>query len=433
LTPAVEAAKDLVRWLLPPGLLRWLYRRMTLSYIAGLSTECDPSRKTVLVVNHLYDQDIRALQLANNRYNLVVVDFEILFKSGRLYITESVRNQRAPYGGEPEENLTAFRQECRLMLESLGRKFELDVIVAPSDGLAFIREFIVAAREDGIPTVILDKEGAISPHAFDIISKRLRDFAPFISDHLYVWSDRQVQFWNNIGVSSDKITVVGQARSDLFFREKNRDIDALFPVAQPLIGYFSFDDSAYMPRERLDAGWTWRKLKHETLDDLMTLAEENPGYNFVVKAHPQQLDLAEIRAKYRRDNLVVVGGAQIANELIQRSELIIGFQTTGMIEAMFLKRRVIYTAWDDNYRRALVDDLLPLLEARGIVIADTRSQFNDVCRRFFAGDVSDFEFGEDDRAARDRFVNEYLYRPDGHVCERFYDELDRFLSETTIQ
>ncbi len=432
-TPAIEAAKDLVRCLLPQWLLRPLYRFLTMKYIDSLTAEYDSSRKTILVINHHYDQDLRALRLANKRFNLVVVDFDIIFKSGRLYFTRPVRDQRAPYAGEPEENRLAFRRECHRMLESLDRKFQPDVILTPSDGYAFIREFIMAARERGLPTVVLDKEGTVSPYAFDIIAKRLRDFAPFMSDHLYVWSERQRQFWSKIGVDDTRITVVGQARSDLFFFEHKRDIDKLFPKVQPLIGHFSYDDFAYMPREYLDRGVTWSQLKRETMTALVSLAEANPGYNFLVKAHPQQLDLAELQARFHRNNLIVVGGGQIANELIQRSELIIGFQTTGLIEAMLLGRRVIYTGWDETYRAELTDDLLPLHRAKGIIVAETRERFNEVCRRFFAGDMSDFEFGDEDKAARDSFVNDYLYRPDGHVCERFYDELDRFLGEKTVQ
>lgn len=403
-----------------------------MNYINSLDIEIDPHRKTVLVINHLFDQDLRALRLANQHYNLVILDFEILFKSGRLYFSKPVWAQRAPYVEEAEQNRVAYFNECRLIFNRIRERWNPGVIVVPSDGFAFIREFIAVAREDGIKTVVLDKEGTISPYAFEAVAKRIRDLCPFMSDHIYLWSERQREFWNKIGVADDKITIIGQARSDLFHVEKNRDIDALFPRVQPLIGYFSFDDSAYMPRDKLDRGMTWRRLKTETLEDLMVLAKEHPNYNFVIKAHPQQLDLGQLREQYRRENLKVVGGARIGNELIQRSELIIAFQTTAVIEAMLLKRKVIYTAWDENYKRYLLDDLLPFHKAPGIVVAQSRDRFNEVCRRFFAGDFSDFDFSPAQRQAREEFVNEYLWRPDGHVCERFFKELDRFLGETPV-
>jgi hypothetical protein len=235
-----------------------------------------------------------------------------------------------------------------------------------------------------------------------------------------------------MGVATAQITVVGQARSDLFHAEQNRNIDDLFPSVQPLIGCFTFDDKAYMPLEKLDQGMTWHRLKTETLDDLVQLAAEHPEYNFLVKAHPQQQDLHWLRQNYERDNLVVAGGSDIAGELIQRAELIIAFQTTAVIEAMFLKRRVIYTGWDENYNRFLLDDLLPFHKAPGIVAVSSRSRFGEVCRSFFKGDFREFEFSDEEVRARDRFVDEYLYQPDGHVCERFFRELDRLLSEATI-
>jgi hypothetical protein len=430
---ALIQIKDMARHFLPRPIVRVLYRWMAQRYIAGLRPVWDPDRPTILVINHLYDQDLRALRHANRRYNLVVVDFEIMFKSGKLYFSKPVRALLSPYDGEPEGRRLAYRAECRLMFAALRRRFHPAVILTPSDNFAFIREFLTAAREVGVPTVVYDKEGTISPYALAGHAARIRHFAPFMSDHLFVWSRRQVQFWNNIGVPASRITVVGQARSDLFFAEASRDVDRLFSVVRPLITCFSFDDKAYIPPEYLDRGITWRQLKSEIMADLMALAAANPGYNFVVKAHPQQLDLEALQRQYRRDNLVVVGGAQIGNELIQRSELIIAFQTTAVIEAMLLKRRVIYTAWDETYNQLLLDDLLPFHRAEGIVIARTRAQFNDVCRRFFAGDLSDFDFSPEQETAREQFVNEYLYKPDGHVCERFFAELDRFLNETAVR
>lgn len=428
----LEAIKDAIRFLLPGFILRYFYRWMTMNYLKSLDAKIDPTRKTILVINHFYDQDLRALQLANRRYNLVILDFEIMFKSGRLYFTKPVHNLLAPYDEEPEQNRLAFRRECDLMFAFLSQKFKPNCILTPSDSFAFIREFITVARQNGVPTVVFDKEGTVSPYALEAHAARIRNFAPFMSDHLYAWSERQRQFWNNVGVVDSKITVVGQARSDLFFAEKRHDVDKLFERKQPLITYFTLDDHAYIPPRQAERGLSWEKLKRETFEDLVAFAGEHSEYNFLVKAHPQQRDLVRLREKYEGDNFKVVGGAKIANELIQRSELIIAFQTTAIIEAMLLKRRVLYTAWDENYNRYLLDDLLPFHEAEGIIVARTRHMFKDVCRRFFAGDFSDFDFGPSQQKARDDFVNEYLWQPDGHVCERFFGDLDRLLGETTI-
>ncbi len=418
--------KELFRRVVPRKMVRRIYRQMALGYIGGLSVEYDPSLKTILVINHYYDQDLRALQNANKRFNIIVVDFEILFKAGRLFFSKAVMGLTAAYDSEPEENRRDYRQECRVIFDEIDRRFHPDLILTPADTFAFIREFIAVGHENNISTVVYDKEGTLSPYGFRAVADWKKRFAPHISDHVLVWSERQREFYKSIGVAHEDIAIVGQARSDLFFTEHKKDIDRYFLKEQPLIGIFTYHDTAYVPRELASEGVSWREQKINTLDDMLAAARKHPEFNFLVKAHPQQLDTKDLQKRYELENLKVVGGAAIANELVQRSELIVAFQTTAVTEAMFMNKRVIYTAWDANCAR-LQDELVPFHAAKGIVIAESRKQFREVCDRFFAGDVSDFEFSPEELAARDEFVNASLYKPDGHVAERVLDELEKLL------
>jgi len=416
-----------LRKVLPRRLVRLIYRRYIFKYINNLHVDHDSNRKTILAINHYYDQDLRALSIANKKYNLVIIDGTELSKVNSIYFSMPVRQLDAPYESEPQAHRQLYRQECRLILDRLDRRFQPRLLLTGSDNYCFVRELIAAARERGLPTLVLDKEGIISPYYFEAGAKRISELAPFMSDHIFVWSERQREFWKKVGVAENDITVIGQARSDLFYREESRALDKYFPVVKPLITLFSYEDVAYVPIAVLHEGVSWRGMKRQTHDYIYAAAQAHPEYNFVIKTHPQQSDLAELQSAYRLDNLAVIGGASTANELIQRSELIIAFQTTAIIEAMFLGRRVIYTAWDANYAR-FASDLLPFHKAPGIVVADSRDRFDAVCARFFSGDDSDFQFSAEDQAARDRFVNEYLYRPDGHVCERFFDAIGRFVA-----
>ncbi len=190
---------------------------------------------------------------------------------------------------------------------------------------------------------------------------------------------------------------------------------------------FSYMDDAYVPVELIHSEHlTWRQMKTETHDEIARLAHEHPEFNFVIKTHPQQLDLKILQQKYSAPNVRVVGGAALANELLQRSELIVAFQTTAVIEAMFLNKRIIYTYWDPLVSR-LESDLLPFQRASGVVVAQTFKAFCDTCEQFFSGDMTVFEYDSETLRQRDDFVNEYLYRPDGQVCARFLDSIVRFV------
>ncbi len=420
--------KSSIRKLLPRPVARLYYRRQALQYLDDLDLHIDPSRKTLLIINHYYDQDIRALQLANTEYNLVVIDGPRLFKGGKIYFSGDVMRLRAPYDGTQPALREKFREYSREIFERLQRLVPFSLIITASDNFWWVREFITIGREHGVKTVVLDKEGTRSPYAVRGETERIRRLAPFMSDHIFVWSRRQRKFWRDTGVADEDITVIGQPRSDLFFRENSDTVDTLFPEARPLVTLFSYEDTAYIPPAEVGPdGPSWRTMKRETHDEVARMAEAYPGYNFIVKAHPQQSDLRDLQSRYQRENLAVIGGSSSANELIRRSALIIAFQTTAVIEAMMLGKPVVYTSWDDNCPR-FASDLLPFHEAPGVVVADSRQKFRDVCGRFLGGDAGDFEFSSEVIEARRRFVDDYFHNPDGHVCERFFEQVGRFVA-----
>ncbi len=402
-----------------------IYRYLVGKYIYGLNPEYDPTKKTILALNHFYDQDLRALARANKKYNFIIVDAPRLVRGGKLFFSNDVIQIDAPYTDESEANRRAWKMECQHIYKFLGR-YKIDIIITPSDIFWWIREFIAVGHDNDIKTFVVDKEGLISPFDFNAEAKRIRERVPFISDHIFVWSDRQKQYWQKIGASENKITVLGQPRSDLFHCEQNKAIDRYFNCSQPLVTLFSYEDTAYVPPYLARQGISWKAMKTETHDYVFDLAKNNPEYNFVIKTHPQQSDLTLLREKYQRDNLAVIGGAAVANELIQRSELIIAFQTTGVIEAMFMNKKVIYPCWDDNYQD-LINDVLPFHDAPGIAVTKSFEDFKQICRRFFNQDETDFNFSEEEIKQRDEFINKYLYKPDGNVSLRFFGAIDTMI------
>lgn len=418
----------LIRRILPRAITKRLYRQMALRYINSIDVPLVQDRKTILVLNHFYDQDIRALIRANKDYNLVAIDAPTLFKGAKIFFREDIQALNAPYKDEHLRNLQEYRQECTILFEALRKKFGVDLLVTASDIFYWVRELIGVARERGVKTVVLDKEGLISPSSFDAAAKRIRAFAPFISDHIFVWSERQRSFWQKIGVAAEDISVIGQARSDLFYQEMNFVVDAYFPEKRPIITFFTYEDTAYIPLDLVaNEGLSWKEMKTMTQDLILSVAEAHPDYNFVFKAHPQQSDLKDLQERYERPNLRVIGGAAIANELVVRSDLIIAFQTTAVLEAMFMNRRVVYTAWDPLTER-LKDQILPFQDAPGIVVARSFDYFSTTLDRFLNRNFTDFQFSPEEEALKHQMVSKYFFQADGHVSERFLTAAGRFMA-----
>lgn len=419
--------KEIIRPLVPSAAIRELHRIRRLRYIRRLQPRIDPRRKTILAINHHCDQDYEAIARVCDRFNFVPVIAGTLFMGSSNYFTDAVEFIQAPYDSEPAAHLARYRRECDLIFDRLTAEFPIDLILVPNDNYFFIREFIAVARNHGVRTVVLDKEGIISPHSFNAESARARAFTPFIADHIFVWSHRQKSFWQEKGVPADSITVVGQPRSDLLFLPPGDRVRTHFEHEQPLVTVFSYLDTAYMPAEYVRLkGASWRVMKTETHEIARELAVAYPQFNFVLKCHPLQRDLGDIRDRCQFGNLKVIGGSALGNELILRSELIVGFQTTALIEAMLVGKNVIYTAWDPHIAH-MQEHLLPFHRAGGIVVADSPETLQRVARSYLAGDRSAFDFSEAELARRREFVAEYLYQADGNASRRLLVELEKFV------
>lgn len=427
----VRAAKRFMQEALPNRLWHPIYRRLAIRYVEQLAGPYDPDKPTILAIDHFFDQDLRALEQANRDFNIVRLSATQVNRGLRFFFSADTLQLLQPYDREPLEHRMSWRRVCDDLFHVLEDRFHPRLVLTPSDIYPFVREMITVARERGIPTVMLDKEGSVTPSCHAAYSEKIREFVPPMCDHIFVWSERQRQYWSMAGAPEEQITVVGQPRTDLLHSENRDEVQSFFARRQPLITLFSYMTDVHIfpelfPETAHLKGNAWQVMKTETHDFLASMAEAYPHYNFVFKAHPQQPDLRELRQKYDRDNLRVLGGASVAAELIKRSELIIGFQTTALIEAMFMGRRIVYTCWDPHYTE-LIPHCLPIHEARGIVVARTAAVFGDTVRRFLEGDTSAFDFSSDDLAARDSFVDQYFYRPDGRVSQRFFDEIGKML------
>ena len=418
----------LIKRYVPSVLKKLIYRYWAKKYIVNLSCNYNQNKKSILVLNHFYGQDIEALEKENKTYNLIVVRADILFRGAELFFYKPIRDLLSAYDQANKNKVAEYSKECEIILQKLIKRFDIRLIVTPSDNFYWVREFIKVSKKKSINTVVLDKEGLISPHHFDAESERTRKYAPFMSDHIYVWSERQKEYWKKIGALEEDITVIGQARSDLFFNNTKNSVDSFFNKTKPLITFFTYEDDAYVPLElAAKEGLSWRGMKKQTQELLYELAQIYENYNFVFKAHPQQPDLHELQDLYELPNLKVIGGSEVANELVLRSELIIAFQTTSVLEAMFMDKKVIYTFWDDNIVK-IKESILPFHEAKGIVVSSSFAEFKDTLNRFFNNDESEFNYSESELTQRNEMVSRYFHKPNGKTCKRFFNHVTQFVN-----
>jgi hypothetical protein len=393
-------------------------------------------RPKLVVLNHMFDQDIEALSLANDAFDLIPIDPAVLRAAATHVFAEDVERYATYNSDRLAAKRARYRKVVERFVDRMIARWGPVAVVAPSDNFFYVRELIPALRARGIPYLVIDKEGTICPAYFVHFAQYIKDECPFISEHILVWTERQRDFWQRTGVPAERITVTGQPRSD-FWKQPSRWIakDRLGIAGlrrdAKLVLFFSYDPWAYTPDYMIERGeMHWEVLRSETHAAIYAFAARHPELDVVIKAHPQQPDVDTLRDEARTRglaNILIATGPKLSNQLIASADCVVGFQTTALIEAMITDTPIIYTFWGEARDRWSAD-LIPFHETRGIDVAGSPVELE---AQLEAAVASPALSGEQKRARAD-FVETYLGHVDGQSSRRTLVRIQELLKISPI-
>lgn len=377
----------------------------------------------LLILNHFFDLDIAAIEEAKRSGSVFVVPF-LYFRSraGRILNQKIIRGELEEFN-KPEyaECRKLWRLKSEAIFARLHSVFQFDCFVVPSDSFFYIRDFIMICKDRGIPVLVLQKETTIAPHTMEVHSKKIGREFPFISDLMLVCSIRQKQFWLNAGTEESKIIINGQPRFDMYADkalQKNwHQIGLNIQSDQKVILFFSYDLDAYAPKESsVTESGTWQQLRNETEIALKELADK--GFVVLIKPHPQQRNrgerrrLAQLMAPLWGERVIWVDRIADARQFITNADVVVGFQTTGLYEAMLAGKPVVYTHWTKAVKEH-ESSLIPFWEyTDSLDVAGSPSDLIEVIQER-GGAVL-----EEAMAHRRRIAVEHVGEIDGHASTR---------------
>ena len=408
---------------------RWYLRQFFRAGPHHLGTErgC-----TFVIINHCYDLDIDALCAADTPHTLWVVNPFALFTDVHHYFAPDQIDLHAVYGvGAMAASIARYKAAYITDLaRELRDRTHLDALITPTDVAYYIRPLIEELRAIGIPTIVQDKEGTISPGAImDDHAQVLSERYPPISDQYYFWSEAHRDFWLRVGVPEERAFVLGQPRSDFFFHPDRWPSKASLGLAEDkkVILAFTYDADAYMRSTEPNPDRPWKTMRDDTHAALRELARARADVEVVIKTHPQQADLDEILAEHSADplpNVKLVMGASQANHFMVRADVIVGFQSTAMIEAMMTKTPVIYAGWGAVHDRAS-DTLIPIHRSGGCTVPRSLDDF----RRLLASGLDGgLRLSPAMLRARKAFTDSYFFDADGKAARRVLDHAAAFVT-----
>ncbi len=382
----------------------------------------------VLILDHHFKQDIDSLLLANH------VNHEVRTVSPYYFANHALKCFPPPvwgpdfsayYAPELEQARAEYREVAFQLLFDLYKIFPFDLFVSPSDTFFYVRDVIDACHEIGVPFVVLQKETGVAANSLRDEAEATRRWYPFKGDWMTTSSMRSREFWLASGARLDQISVVGQPRYD-FYQQPERWIPlerlgVTLPPGKTRVLFLSFNFDAYDEKRGITTHRPWEAL-HRQIETALVNLGASGRCEILFKPHPQQdLDcVREIRARIEGSaGITFVDSVADTRQFIVAADVVVGFQTTGLAEAMAAGRRVIYTFWTDRVLAAR-DLLLPF---------DTMTDCIDVARspeelERLVLDEADHHLGPEAIARRLELADPYLGPVDGRASERVWRILE---------
>lgn len=258
-----------------------------------------------------------------------------------------------PANGAVARGRAACREFLGRFLPELFARLGVDAVIGANNRFQVDADWGITARTLGCPYVVLFREGLlISPVVYDKVVARQRAMGRFQGDHIVVHNAISKRMYVESGyATAPQVTVAGVLRMDDFIERIREGKGA---GRHRRVAFFPF--GSHLAILGLDSGSNLFTSAHQAF---VRTARDNPDIHFVIK--PKARHLA---ARWRDDfdramaegdlrpgaiaNLEITSEPD-AQDLILRSDVICGFDSTTILEAALAGRPVV-VPYFDTYR-----------------------------------------------------------------------------------
>jgi len=393
----------------------------------------------ILAFDHCFSQDLDALFGQSPEYDVRTLPvLPLVAMAEETFPREIVDDFWAYQKPEHEPWRALWQRRVNALMSRVYAEFAFEVFLLPADIYYYIRAVIEWVQKRGIPCVVVHKETTITEAELDRLpaAEAVRRNFPFMCDRMTLCSERHLEFWLKTGADPARLVLTGQPRFDVYASAAAGGApivagNANKRPAKPTILYLTYPTHAYTlsgygfrqdagsPFEAGDAALaTWMELRNQTEEGLADLVRSG-AYRLVIKPHPQQLidewqHLVASVDERLRDDIVIEPGATDVRHLILGADIVVGFQTTALYEAVAARKQVIYTFWGPEVERTK-DYLIPYHEYPDTVLhtANSPAHMKELVRTFIGQPVD-----EDAWRVRAKICETHLGPLDGQSSQR---------------
>ncbi len=241
------------------------------------------------------------------------------------------------------EGKAKYYKQVKKIYAILKRKFKFEAVLVANFGYFCQQELAQVCVEDETAFITLHKEGLAIQDKFDLYVNKLLSGRKFVGQEVLFYNERIRRAMLDAGIDGvrpDNSTAVGIPRLDLYF-----NIAPPKPQKITFFSFFYFDKTRYFIEE---SELTSKLKKHsgEFHSWVIKFADRHPEYDITIKTKnaPHYLsyvrDIEQETVEGTPANLKITCMGN-AFELIRDSAVVLGYNSTTLIESIVAGRSII--------------------------------------------------------------------------------------------
>ncbi len=329
------------------------------------------------------------------------------------------------------ENRRKYGEHCKKLLQLLQKMTgKISFFCSGSNNDRWLVEMIVEAQAQGISWVVCEREGTSTDLGYEKEGLGFKISNSVVAHYHFLANDKHTKMFLDSKTDSVRMCkTIGDLDTDWWFHFDKTRIMKKFEALdkyKKVVLFLTFGERNYIEPtlfpERNDI--TWKPLLMDCENVLIDFAQKNPDILVIYRmGHKEDKNLAFLRAikELKIENIIQSDRATSSfSDIAVRSDLIIGFQSTAMYEAMFTDKPILQVFWHILDFLNHETEILPIGNTGACKVATSPKSLSDYLDLFSKDSLA---VDQKELAARKSAIEIMFVNADGKMAERFIDEL----------
>ena len=345
-----------------------------------------------------------------------------------------------------DKKLLKYRKKyvsyCRKIAFDIKSLTKADCFLLPKLNDDWIIDVIKGTKLTNTKVIVHDREYGITKKRMEIYPKHLIPIYDDIKvDLLCLTNSTHYKFFELCGFPKEMLKITGNPITDRWYKKSNslsrKQISPLLSKKKLLIVFFAFGKYNYLNFFYKGEKRNWDQLGrdyHEILFDLLAKYGDKIQIVYKLGGKPARDTFEDfenftlkLEERNLRESLIVLNSKTSTTDLLKVSDCVIGFQTLGLIEAMFTEQPIFHGGWGKLYDD-IKETLMPLHSSKGLNYFESKNSMLNAISKFIEDEKVSTQ-PEDKKIARKKDIEKMYYIADGQSSKRLIKAIEDYLQD----